>query len=398
MKKTILLAIVALVGIGLMSGATANEYLDADQDGYSNVAYHQANHQPRQQRRNLFSRIRENTRRTFRPDDRRRPDQYQRGQQYSHHQTRRYQYRRGSNQGYYNQYRQNRRYGRYPRGYYNQHQQPRQVAQAKPPQKRFSDDLCASGEYVCITVKRGQTWKSLFPHEYQRDLVKRLNRVNIRVWAGQKLALPKNLEKAEILDIAPLDRNIDTNGKKLIVVNLPKLAWAAYNENGDMVHWGPASGGKDFCPDVGKPCNTISGVFSIFNKKSRHCRSNTYPGDYGSRGAPMPYCMFFHKGFSLHGSNKVPGYHASHGCVRMYTEDAKWLNEQFVELPMTDFDKGTEIIVTTVEPPEAYQDESGRYSSRESLGSQDFTYTDYDSSEQTHGRSYGFDRDDRRSY
>ena len=46
----------------------------------------------------------------------------------------------------------------------------------------------------------------------------------------------------------------------------------------------------------------------------------------------MPYCMFFHKGFALHGSDDIPGYRASHGCVRMFTRDAKWLNEEFVEI------------------------------------------------------------------
>ncbi len=46
----------------------------------------------------------------------------------------------------------------------------------------------------------------------------------------------------------------------------------------------------------------------------------------------MPYCMYFHKGFALHGSDDIPGYRASHGCVRMFIEDAKWLNQEFVEV------------------------------------------------------------------
>lgn len=46
----------------------------------------------------------------------------------------------------------------------------------------------------------------------------------------------------------------------------------------------------------------------------------------------MPYCMYFHKGFALHGSDDIPGYRASHGCIRMFTQDAKWLNEEFVSV------------------------------------------------------------------
>ena len=44
----------------------------------------------------------------------------------------------------------------------------------------------------------------------------------------------------------------------------------------------------------------------------------------------MPYCMYFHKGLALHGSADIPGYRASHGCVRMFTGDAKWLNQEWV--------------------------------------------------------------------
>jgi len=33
--------------------------------------------------------------------------------------------------------------------------------------------------------------------------------------------------------------------------------------------------------------------------------------------------MFFHGGFALHGSPSVPGYNASHGCVRLFDDDAE---------------------------------------------------------------------------
>jgi lipoprotein-anchoring transpeptidase ErfK/SrfK len=46
--------------------------------------------------------------------------------------------------------------------------------------------------------------------------------------------------------------------------------------------------------------------------------------------------MFFNKaGYAFHGSPKVPGQNASHGCVRIFTDDAKWLNENFVEIGTT---------------------------------------------------------------
>ena len=54
----------------------------------------------------------------------------------------------------------------------------------------------------------------------------------------------------------------------------------------------------------------------------------------------MPYCMFFHEGYALHGGT-LPGHHASHGCLRLYTEDAEWLNEMFVTAGIG----GTEVII-----------------------------------------------------
>ncbi|MCX7124554.1 MAG: L,D-transpeptidase, partial [Gammaproteobacteria bacterium] len=35
--------------------------------------------------------------------------------------------------------------------------------------------------------------------------------------------------------------------------------------------------------------------------------------------------------FALHGST-LPGYNASHGCVRLFFDDAKWLNQDFLNI------------------------------------------------------------------
>jgi lipoprotein-anchoring transpeptidase ErfK/SrfK len=53
----------------------------------------------------------------------------------------------------------------------------------------------------------------------------------------------------------------------------------------------------------------------------------------------MPYYMpFYTSDYGFHGSPNVPGKHASHGCVRMFTSDAKWMNRNFAE-------KGTRVII-----------------------------------------------------
>ncbi|WP_316861614.1 L,D-transpeptidase [uncultured Cohaesibacter sp.] len=43
--------------------------------------------------------------------------------------------------------------------------------------------------------------------------------------------------------------------------------------------------------------------------------------------APMPYAVFFHKGWAIHGTNAISrlGRPASHGCVRLHPDNAKTL-------------------------------------------------------------------------
>jgi L,D-transpeptidase ErfK/SrfK len=193
--------------------------------------------------------------------------------------------------------------------------------------KNSHSTLCNDPQYTCYKVKRGDSWQKLFPDPYQRDLVMRINRINISLHPGLVIAIP-NSPYMHHLDFSPIPTQIDPPGKKVIIVSMSKLVFGAYNPNGALEYWGPISGGKGYCPDVGRRCNTIIGKFTIYQKQGAGCVSTKFP--VGRGGAPMPYCMFFHRGFALHGSYDVPGYHASHGCVRLFINDAKWLNQEFV--------------------------------------------------------------------
>lgn len=119
----------------------------------------------------------------------------------------------------------------------------------------------------------------------------------------------------------------------IIKVDLGKLAWGAYNDQGDLVKWGPASGGKNYCPDIHRGCKTITGTYTIYKKQGPSCKSSRFPVKTHG-GAPMPYCMHFKGGYALHGGN-VPNYNASHGCVRLLFQDAQWLNQNFVRVGST---------------------------------------------------------------
>lgn len=124
--------------------------------------------------------------------------------------------------------------------------------------------------------------------------------------------------------------------QKTFIFDPKATAWAAYDANGNRVKTGRASGGKGFCADVGRPCRTVTGRFKVYSKRGPDCVSNKYP--VGEGGAPMPNCMFFHGGYSIHGSYNVPDHNASHGCVRVLPSAAKWLDNNFMQI-------GTRVVV-----------------------------------------------------
>lgn len=193
----------------------------------------------------------------------------------------------------------------------------------------YAKTICDKEPYNCYKVKKGETWESLFPDDENRIFVKKINRMNIQVRPGMTIAVPKDkqIDATEFLSYAPFPQTISPTGQELIKVDLSDFAWAAYDPNGTLVKWGPISGGK------GKKSSTITGTYTFYRKQGGGCVSSKYPIPRG--GAPMPYCMHFKGGFAMHGSPTVPGFHASHGCVRLFTDDAQWLNQNFVDTGST---------------------------------------------------------------
>lgn len=193
----------------------------------------------------------------------------------------------------------------------------------------YGQGLCEYPQYTCHRASN-DSWDRLFPDPIERDLVQRINRTYNALWSGREIAIPKNLSKLSIYDVAPFPVKIEGETEKQIIVDQEKLAWAAYDAQGNLVKWGPISSGRDKCSDSNHSCRTLTGIFRVFSKEDSHCKSAIFP--IGKGGAKMPYCMYFHKGFALHGSDDIPGERASHGCVRMFIQDAKWLNKFFVDI------------------------------------------------------------------
>lgn len=217
-------------------------------------------------------------------------------------------------------------------------------------QSRFGESLCKTADYTCIKINQGETWETLFPSAEQQDIVRRINRMNISLRPGMTIAVPKNIERLTIYDVSPFPRYIEADGEKTIFVSQKQLAWGAYDEQGELVWWGPISSGSGLCGSADGNCLTPPGSFRVIRKQDIDCVSTVFPrhADGTQGGAVMPYCMHFLRGFALHGSDTLPGYRASHGCVRMFIEDARWLNEEFINLPGVGA-KGTRVIVESLD-------------------------------------------------
>jgi lipoprotein-anchoring transpeptidase ErfK/SrfK len=99
----------------------------------------------------------------------------------------------------------------------------------------------------------------------------------------------------------------------------------------------------------------------VFTASTGTHRYNTPIGNYGverlhrywySRkyyNAPMPYSIFFHRGYAIHGTTEISrlGGPASHGCVRLHPKDAAVL---FALVKAQGKDE-TRVIVTGENPP-----------------------------------------------
>lgn len=100
-----------------------------------------------------------------------------------------------------------------------------------------------------------------------------------------------------------------------IYISLKQQQLNAYDIDGNHVFSSPISSGK-------RGHSTPTGSFEIIGKKLFH-RSNRYPEPRG--GAPMPYMMrLTDYGIAIHAGH-VPGYPASHGCIRLPKQKAKEL-------------------------------------------------------------------------
>jgi lipoprotein-anchoring transpeptidase ErfK/SrfK len=139
--------------------------------------------------------------------------------------------------------------------------------------------------------------------------INRLDRKHLR--NGTSLVIPE--ANADLASVSPLPLKLEVARSipKLLLVSRQAQAFGAY-EFGELVRWGPTSTGKKSTP-------TPSGLYHT-NWKAKETRSSV------NQSWILPWCFNIDntKGLAFHKFD-LPGYPASHGCVRLLEEDAKWV-------------------------------------------------------------------------
>lgn len=147
----------------------------------------------------------------------------------------------------------------------------------------------------------------------QQEFIYALNRMDAyRLGAGDKIIIPDTLT-TNFLDYSPFPLNFEMLNSipKTVLVSRRVQGFALY-ENGKLIKWGPVSSGKKSTP-------TPAGLF-YGNYKARSKISTV------NNSWLMPYYFNFmnFEGVGVH-QYSLPGYPASHACVRLRKADAAFI-------------------------------------------------------------------------
>ena len=140
----------------------------------------------------------------------------------------------------------------------------------------------------------------------------KLNRLDARhLRAGVTILIPEQID--ELINYSPFPHRLEAAREtpKLILASLRVQAFAAY-EYGDLVRWGPISSGKKASP-------TPAGLYHT-NWKSKATRSSINEEWL----LPWYFNLDNERGIAFH-QYDLPGYPASHGCLRLLEDDAAWI-------------------------------------------------------------------------
>lgn len=142
--------------------------------------------------------------------------------------------------------------------------------------------------------------------------VLKINRINSEyLKQGMTVTIPKELSDWMALSPFPATLPAATSIPKLDMISQRVQAFGVY-ENGTLAHWGPVSTGKQSTPTASKLYTT--------NWKGKEVHSS-FSDEWILK---WNFNLDNAEGIGMH-QYTMPGYPASHSCVRMFGSDAEWL-------------------------------------------------------------------------
>lgn len=147
----------------------------------------------------------------------------------------------------------------------------------------------------------------------ERYAILALNRLDSKnKWNADTLVVPAKIDTT-LMEYAPFPMQLDVLSpvKKFVVFSYPIQAFGVYS-NGTLVKWGPTSMGK-------KSAKTKTGL--TFANWKKQLAISTVSSEWK---LPYNFNIFNLDGIGWH-QYDLPGYPASHSCLRLLMKDAKWL-------------------------------------------------------------------------
>ena len=140
----------------------------------------------------------------------------------------------------------------------------------------------------------------------------RLNRINSNfLKIGSIVVIPKNPEDFDSLSPFPTELPTANEIPKLMIVSQRVQAFGIY-EHGKLITWGPVSTGKQSTPTTSKL------YFTNWKGKEVH---SSFSDEWILK---WNVNLDNSEGIGMH-QYDMPGYPASHSCIRMFASDAEWI-------------------------------------------------------------------------
>ncbi len=175
-------------------------------------------------------------------------------------------------------------------------------------------DVTEINNYYSLTLTTETPLEELRQYVDGADLENtlKLNRINSEfLKPGSSLVLSYDIKDFMSLSPFPKDLKISKEIPKLLLISQRVQAFAVY-ENGELVRWGPVSTGKKLTP-------TESYLY-FTNWKAKEAIS-TFDDEWIMK---WNFNLDNIEGTGMH-QYEMPGEPASHSCVRLFEDDAKWL-------------------------------------------------------------------------